>query len=103
MATAVLGDDFEVDFSFTALGTTTLTDPTTVKVAHRLPDLTEIVYTYPASSQITRISTGQYKYINRAVIALRHVIRPIGSGVSLNKAQEVFLDVTESNFLVPLP
>lgn len=103
MATAVLGDDFEVAFSFTSLGTVTLTDPPGVQVIHRLPDLTEQVYEYPADTEITKLGVGSYKYKNRATLARTHIIRPIGSGIAVNKAQEVTLEVTESFFLDPLP
>lgn len=102
-ATAVLGDDFEVDFSFTSLGTTTLTDPPGVKIVHRLPNLTEVVYTYPTDTQITKLGVGSYKYTNRATVEKTHVIRPVGSGIAVNKAQEVFLTVTGTFFLNPLP
>jgi hypothetical protein len=103
MATCLVGEDISVDFTFTALGTTTLTDPTLIQVVHRKPNLTETVYVYPTDPEVTRLSAGQYNFTKRMVNEpLTHVIRPLGSG-EVNKAQEVFVVVTESYFLDPLP
>lgn len=102
VATASIGDDAQVSFSFTLIGTETLTDPTLVEVVLRKPDLTEVVYTFPASSEIQKTGVGQYKFTYKVLEARTHVVRPIGDGV-VNKSQEVFIDVTESMFLDPLP
>lgn len=103
MATVLVGKDYQVDFSFTALGTTTLTDPTNIRVLQRKPDLTEIIFVYPDDTEITRLGVGQYRFTQLAVNEpLRHVIRPVGDG-AVNDVQEVFIDVTESYFLDPLP
>lgn len=103
MAQCKVGDDISVDFSFTLLGTTTLTDPPDVKVLHRKPDLTEVVYEYLVDDEVTRTGEGQYNFTKRMVNEPRtHVIRPLGEG-AVNKSQEVFVEVIESYFLDPLP
>ncbi len=103
MATCAVGDDISVAFSFTTLGTETLADPTLIQVVHRKPDLTETIYEYPTDTEITRQAEGQYTFTARMLNEpLTHVIRPLGSG-DVNKAQEVFVEVTESYFLDPLP
>ncbi len=103
MATVLVGKDYQVDFSFTALGTTTLTDPTQVRVLERKPDLTETIYVFPDDTEITKLGVGQYRFTKLAVNEpLTHVIRPLGDG-TVNDAQEVFVEVTESYFLDPLP
>jgi hypothetical protein len=103
MATVLVGSDFSVNFTFTLLGTTTLADPDLVQVVHRKPDLTEVVYEYLVDDEITRNSVGDYTFTKTAPNeARRHVLRPLGTG-NVNKSQEVFVDVTESYFLDPLP
>ncbi len=102
MATANVGDDVQTDFSFTLLGTTTLTDPTLVEVVLRKPDLTEVLYTFPSSPEITKLGVGSYRFTLKMLESRTHVVRPVGDGV-VNKSQEVFIEVTESMFLDPLP
>jgi len=99
---AIAGDDVQITFTFTALGTSTPADPDLVQVIHRKPDLTETVYEFGVDDEITKTSTGLYTFTLRVVDYRRHYFRPIGTG-EVNKATEVSVDVTESFFLDPIP
>lgn len=102
MATCKVGSAAAVDFTFTALDTGVLTDPTTVSVFLRKPDLSEEVYTYPDDPEITRSSVGSYRFRRVWTEPRRSIIRPVGTG-AVNRAEEVFMDVEESYFLDPMP
>ena len=99
---AIVGSDAQIEFTFTALGTSTPADPTEVFVIHRKPDLTETEYEYLVDSEITRVSTGLYRFTINLVDHRTHIFRPVGTG-AVNDAKEVTLEVTESYFLDPIP
>jgi hypothetical protein len=99
---AQIGDDVQVDFSFTELGTDDLTDPDTVICIHRDPDLVETVYTYLTDDELVRTGVGQFRLTLNLTQARTHVFRPVGSG-TVNKAQESTVEVDESYYSEPLP
>lgn len=102
-AAVLVGDEAQVSFSFTALGTSTLTDPTIVKVIHRSPTLIETEYVFGVDPEIQNPGVGQYTF--NIVVGnepLTHWFRTWGSG-DVDKAEEIGIEVTESYFLNPLP
>jgi len=102
MTLSVVGDDIEITFTFTLLGTETPADPDLVQVIHRKPDLTETVYEYLVDDEISRTSAGLYVLTLRLVDYRTHWFRPVGTG-NVNKATEVSVEVEESYYLDPLP
>ena len=57
-----VGDKPEVTWVFYPAGSTTPTDPTTIKVVTRNPSGTETAYTYGVAPEVTKVSTGVYKF-----------------------------------------
>jgi hypothetical protein len=99
----LVGDDVQVDWSYTSLGTEDLEDPDRVVLIHRDPSLVETVYEFGVDDEITKTGEGQYSFVLTIGNQPRtHWFRPWGSG-SVNKAQEVTVEVTESAFIDPLP
>lgn len=105
MATSatLVGDDIQVEWSYTSLGTEDLEDPTDVVMIHRDPLLVETVYVFGIDPEITKIGEGQYQFVLTIGNQPRtHWFRPWGSG-AVNKAQEVSIEIEESYFSDPLP
>ena len=102
-AACMVGDDVVVDFSFTLINTTTLTDPTTVQVIQRTPLLEELVYDFGTDPEVEKLGVGQYRFTKRiANEPRRHYFRTIGTG-DVDKTEEVYVVVAESYFSEPLP
>jgi hypothetical protein len=99
---AKVGDDAQVAFTFTALGTDTAADPDEVYVRVRKPDLTEVQFEYLVDDEIEKLSTGSYTFTQRYIEPRTHIISPIGVG-NVNKMQEILLEIDEPSLLDPLP
>lgn len=99
---AKVGDDVSVSFSFTELGTSTAADPDEVYVRVRRPDLTEVQYEYLVDDEISRGATGAYTFTQRYTEPRTHIVSPIGIG-TVNKVDEILVEIDEPKLLVPLP
>jgi hypothetical protein len=99
---AKVGDDAQVAFTFTTLGTDTAADPDEVYVRVRLPDLTEVQFEYLVDDEIARGATGSYTFTQQYFAPRTHVISPIGVG-NVNKMQEILIEIDEPYLLVPTP
>jgi len=90
---------------FFSEGVGALTDPTTVKFITRNPAGTETVYTYGSSSEVTKTSTGIFKFA-MPQLASTHVgswtIRVNGTGVCIASHEATF-EVLDTEFATPLP
>jgi|SRR5690606_3409354 len=95
-----IGDEFTISKTFSVGGVAT--DPTTIQVIHRTPDLTETVYTYPDDTEITRSSAGVYVFTLVLSEARTHVFRWVGTG-AVDDSSEVTEVVDESYFVEPMP
>lgn len=104
MATSAVGDDIQINFTFTLLGTATPADPTEIFIIQRKPDLSEVIYEFGIDPELTKQGVGLYRLEIRLVDYRRHYFRAVGTG-DVNEASEpeVFIDVVESHFLSPLP
>lgn len=79
-------------------------NPDTVQIIHRKPDLTETVYEFGIDSEVTNPAVGSFALTLQLVDYRRHYFRAYGTGTVPDQSPaEVFEDVTESFFLVPIP
>ena len=93
----LVGDRIQYNFSFTGIGTTTPTDPTTVSVIHRQPDGVETTYVFGVDAEVTQVSVGNYRFEIRITNWRRHHLGAFGVG-GVEKQIPVFIDVAESYF-----
>lgn len=102
--TTRISDRTRFSFQFFAIGTTNLVDHSDVTVIHRNPAGVETVYTLIANPTIVfHDGVGSYHADILIDLPRRHYFRAIGADAPNEKSTEIFVDVPESAFAVPIP
>lgn len=92
-----IGDELNAVFVFTNRLTNVLADPGVVKVKFKVPAGTSTTYTYLTDAEVTKVSTGVYRFRKILATSGRYVFRAEGTS-GLTGAVEEALDVDTSAF-----
>lgn len=70
-------------------------DPTSVTFYQQTPDGVIASYAYGSSAQVTKTSTGNYKFKHTVTQAGTHVVRCVGTGAAIAAEKTSYQAVTE--------
>lgn len=92
-----VNDELNAVIVFTNKLTGALADPTTVTVKLQTPNLVDASYVYLSNSEVTKLSTGVYRFLYIILVTGHYFISAVGTG-AVQGSIELEFDVDSTQF-----